>query len=344
MPTLPPDQEVQRGNTTKARSRWRVFGYLITFLIISWAAFWLFTSSTMAAEPQTKSSAQDEIDSSTRSSLIQLVELPSKYLPETGRHRHSGRLIIVGDVHGMKDDLIHLLDKVDFQRKHDHLILAGDVISKGPDSPGVVDLAMELGASVVRGNHEDRILLAHKRMLAQHISIDELEAEKHKGLEEQGLSRGDIKDRALVRALGEKRINWLKKCPVILRVGELGSMGEVIVVHAGLAPGVELEKQDPVMVMNMRTISDDGVPSDEREGTGWMKVWNKYQKTLPKHERSTVIYGHDSKRGLQVKKYSLGIDTGCLKGGQLSAVVIEGGHSDHTHKIVHVNCKDGRDR
>lgn len=227
----------------------------------------------MAAKPEIKTSSDDEFDS-TRHSLIQLMELPSKYLPETGKHRHSGRLIIVGDVHGMKDDLIHLLDKVDFNKKHDHLILAGDMISKGPDSPGVVDLAIELGASGVRGNHEDRVLLAHKKMVAQHISMDhpepkEKEYNDEDDLEGEGLTRGDYKDRKLVRALGEKRINWLKKCPVILRVGELGSMGEVIVVHAGLAPGVKLEKQDPIMVMNMRTISDDGVPSDGRDGTGW---------------------------------------------------------------------------
>jgi hypothetical protein len=73
-----------------------------------------------------------------------------------------------------------------------------------------------------------------------------------------------------------------------------------------------------------------------------LQVWNKYQKNLPKDERTTVIYGHDSKRGLQDKKYSKGIDTGCLKGGKLSAVIIEGGHSSPSHKIVHVNCHDGR--
>ena len=72
--------------------------------------------------------------------------------------------------------------------------------------------------------------------------------------------------------MGKKRIKWLKECPVILRVGKLGNMGEVVVVHAGLAPGVKLEKQDPLMVMNMRTIGDNGVPSDARDGTGWMKV------------------------------------------------------------------------
>ncbi len=74
------------------------------------------------------------------------------------------------------------------------------------------------------------------------------------------------------------------------------------------------------------------------------QVWNKFQKSLPKKERTTVIYGHDSKRGLQVADYSMGIDTGCLKGGQLTAVVIEGGNSDPKHKIVHINCQDGRNR
>ena len=38
----------------------------------------------------------------------------------------------------------------------------------------------------------------------------------------------------------------------------------------------------------------------------------------------------------------MGLDTGCLKGGKLTAVVIEGGNSSPKHKVVHVNCKDGR--
>lgn len=271
-------------------------------------------------------------------------------MPETGKHRSSGRLVLVGDVHGMLDELVKLLDKVNFDKKHDHLIFAGDMISKGPNSPGVVDLAMKLGATGVRGNHEDRIILAQKDMVAEHLEIDgspsphEDKKKMQDALEEQSYSHGDYKDRTLVKQLGVKRIEWLKKLPVILRVGELGDMGEVVVVHAGLVPGVRLERQDMSMVMNMRTIGDGGVPSEEREGRGWMKAWNKYQKSLHKKDRSTVIYGHDSKRGLQVDSYSMGLDTGCLKGGQLTAVVIEGGSSNHKTKIVHVNCKDGRQK
>jgi len=282
--------------------------------------------------------------------MIKLRDLPEKYVPETGKHRSSGRLVIVGDVHGMRDELVKLLEKVNFDKKHDHLIFTGDMISKGPDSPGVVDLAIKLGATGVRGNHEDRIILAHKDMIAEHIEIEDLPSpheDKDKtqdALEEHSYSHGDYKDRKLVKQLGDKRIKWLKEMPVILRVGKLGNMGEVVVVHAGLAPGVRLEKQDVSMVMNMRTIGKDGVPSEEREGKAWMKAWNKHQKSLDKKDRSTVIYGHDSKRGLQVDTYSMGIDTSCLKGGQLTAVVIEGGSSNHKTKLVHVKCKDGRQK
>ncbi|KAL5327346.1 hypothetical protein ACEPPN_005042 [Leptodophora sp. 'Broadleaf-Isolate-01'] len=343
----------------RERSRRPLYILVVFFGIISWLSLVLFIHRTEIMDVKAKEEASKPPEPTPLipeqyglgehpafSDMIQLMDLPSTFVPETGKHRHSGRLIIVGDVHGMKEELQALLDKVNFDKKNDHLILAGDMISKGPDSPGVVDLAMELGATGIRGNHEDRILLADADMKTKHMDTGSPGPSEDKDktkdmLEEESFSHGDYKDRALVKALGHKRIKWLKECPVILRVGELGSMGEVVVVHAGLAPGVKLEKQDPLLVMNMRTIGKHGVPSDGRDGTKWRKVWNKFQKKLPKHDRTTVIYGHDSKQGLQVEKYSIGVDTGCLRGGKLTAVVIEGGPSDHTSKLVHVNCKNG---
>lgn len=146
---------------------------------------------------------------------------------------------------------------------------------------------MKLGASGVRGNHEDRIVLAHASMNAQQEEVEEdgvgsdeepdetsedEDEDENLGKDEVKIKSAAKKDRKLVKKLGEKRIKWLKKLPVILRVGFLGEMGEVVVVHAGLEPGVELQKQDIEMVMNMRTIGDDGVPSEEHDGKGWMKV------------------------------------------------------------------------
>jgi hypothetical protein len=271
----------QRQARAKGSRRRSVFIYLALLLGLSWTAYIVMNRSADPPGPtegQVPADGNHEYGKNARpgfKDMIQLVDLPASFLPETGKHRHSGRLVVVGDVHGMKAALVDLLAKVDFNEKHDHLILAGDMISKGPDSPGVVDLAMKLGATGVRGNHEDRIILAHADMIAEHAVMDgpnEDEERSQDALEEESFSHGDYKDRALVKVLGEKRIKWLKECPVILRVGKMGSLGEVVVVHAGLAPGVELEKQDPMMVMNMRTIGEDGVPSDARDGQAWIKV------------------------------------------------------------------------
>lgn len=235
----------------------------------------------MPKQPKFESPDAETNDLSSRPGLtkylVELSDLPSYFVPQTGKDRSPGRLVIVGDVHGMKKPLETLLDKVKFDEKHDHLIFAGDMIAKGPDSPGVVDLAMKLGASAVRGNHENKLLRVYEDMISKNIDIEisdtaEDTKKSDDSLKEEGLSQGDYERRKLVRELGAKRIKWLQGRPVILKVGKLEGMGEVVVVHGGLVPGVELEKQDPYAVMNMRSIGKNGVASEDRDGPGWFKV------------------------------------------------------------------------
>lgn len=70
------------------------------------------------------------------------------------------------------------------------------------------------------------------------------------------------------------------------------------------------------------------------------QLWNKYQGLLAPHQRSTVIYGHDSHQGLQLHQYSKGLDTGCVKGGKLTALVIDNAVSAADPKVVSVQCKN----
>ncbi|CAK7568095.1 MAG: hypothetical protein SEPTF4163_006077 [Sporothrix epigloea] len=90
----------------------------------------------------------------------------------TGKVLRRRRFVFVGDVHGQRKSLDELLDKIGFKIGIDHLVFVGNLINKGPDSAGVVQLAMDAGASAVRGSHEDRVLSAYEslRAIKQHSS------------------------------------------------------------------------------------------------------------------------------------------------------------------------------
>jgi len=71
------------------------------------------------------------------------------------------RILAIGDIHGMYNKLVKLLEIIKYNPKNDELFLLGDYIDRGPDSKKVVDLVIELvnnGAKAICGNHEDMLL------------------------------------------------------------------------------------------------------------------------------------------------------------------------------------------
>ncbi|KAK1837044.1 Bis-tetraphosphatase, symmetrical [Podospora conica] len=188
------------------------------------------------------------------------------------------RIIFVGDVHGHLLSLKALLRKLKFDEKNgDHLVFVGDLVNKGPDSAGVVALAMDVGASAVRGNHEDNVLRARKtwekkkHSKAQAIletvplpvpdsGADGTTFGSREALTETRKNHDD-QARTVAKSLSKKQIGWLSSLPLMLRIDHLPgathppwNAKEIIVVHAGLVPALPLHKQDPWAIMNMRTL------------------------------------------------------------------------------------------
>ncbi|KAE8352791.1 Metallo-dependent phosphatase-like protein [Aspergillus coremiiformis] len=341
---------------TAPRFRRYVVVYL-TVLISCWAGWKFFVAPRLeehaallhALDPQVKEEMGGWFGANALprfDDIVQLRKLEPSLLPEESASKSDSssgkRLVFIGDVHGCKDELDRLLEEVSFNPDTDHLIFTGDMINKGPDSLGVVDLARKYSASCVRGNHEDKVLSLRHNMIAANTMDDEF-------LDDANLHRGQYtRERKLARQLSDEQAEWLDTCPVILSVGQIKGMGQVVVVHAGLVPGLDLDKQDPYSVMNMLTIDlDTHVPSRSREGMKWTKLFNKHQSLLsdslrgtfenPESMLTTVIYGHDSKSSLSLKTYSKGIDTGCVKGGKLTALVVRDGGEQ---KLVQVKCQD----
>jgi hypothetical protein len=200
------------------------------------------------------------------------------------------RTLIVGDVHGCREELEDLLGESGWE-EGDQLVQVGDLVAKGPDSLGVVRLMRRLGGRAVRGNHDQHCL---KWWDAKRAGDD--------------LPRLKPAHQRVADELADEDWRWLADLPFWIELPE----HDALVVHAGLLPDVPLEDQDSDDLMNMRSILDDGTTSRSyEEGTPWASVWPGPR---------LVVFGHDAVRGLQSRPHSMGLDTGCVYGGWLTGL------------------------
>jgi hypothetical protein len=214
------------------------------------------------------------------------------------------RTIIVGDVHGCRAELEALLDRVAFT-SGDRLVFVGDLVARGPDSLGVLDVARRTGAIVVRGNHEQKLLDWRK---ARREEAPDDAATRTAPASTIGRMHRDI-----ARAL--RPVDWklLETSPFVLELPEHGAR----VVHAGLVPGVPIEAQSPHTLMRIRTVRIETVAPGGRREKGTNVLWGAaYEGPLQ------VVFGHNAAPGLQLHPWATGLDTGCVYGGSLTAMVL----------------------
>ena len=206
------------------------------------------------------------------------------------------RTIVIGDVHGCLDELQDLLRLCSIDETADRVLLVGDLVAKGPDSQGVVQLARERDFRAVLGNHDAKVLSIGR------------DAPARPG-DEDGKDGG--KDHATVaRSLTSEDWRYLEALPLYRALPEL----DALVVHAGLVPGVALPDQPRNMLINMRSITPSGEPSKRVDaGVPWASLWPG-----PAH----VVFGHDAIRGLQQHPFATGLDTGCVYGRALTAIIL----------------------
>ncbi|KAF7308710.1 Phosphoric monoester hydrolase [Mycena chlorophos] len=100
------------------------------------------------------------------------------------------------------------------------------------------------------------------------------------------------------------------------------------------------QNTDPWVTLNMRGVLDDNTVTRGKKGTPWAEIWNRDMGNCagfdPKHRfearpskdelpcfPATVVYGHAASRGLDVKRHSVGLDSACVTGHRLSALVVD---------------------
>jgi hypothetical protein len=194
------------------------------------------------------------------------------------------RTIIVGDIHGCREEFERLLDRLAFQTG-DRLVLVGDLIARGPDSAGVLRIARQTGADIVRGNHEERLLAGRR-----------------------GEARLSPLHSDVANSLSDTDWALLEATPLTLAIPE----HDVLVVHAGLDPALPLEAQPASHLLFLRTVPDPA--------GGPAVLWASRYEHGPH-----VLFGHHAMAGLQLHRRATGLDTGCVYGGKLTALVLHPG-------------------
>lgn len=198
----------------------------------------------------------------------------------------SNRTLIIGDVHGCSAELDDLLSELKPQ-SDDRVLFIGDLINKGPDSRGVVQRFWDLGASSVLGNHELR-LLELNRTTPKHPYVLQMKG-----------ALGPDYDRFL-KDIGTWPI-WIEE-------------PDFIAVHAGLVPGKSLKKSTAAELCLIRTWDGEGKNLKAAGNPPW---YDFYKGKKP------VVFGHwAALHGLFDHPRVMGLDTGCVYGGTLSAVIL----------------------
>lgn len=197
------------------------------------------------------------------------------------------RTIIIGDVHACLNELEELIAKLQI-KPEDKIIFVGDLINKGPHSRKVLELAVKLQAIVLLGNHE----LGFLKYLEANRSP------RHTQFEEVISDLGD--DLPKWRA-------WMRGLPTFYETEDY------LVVHAGIIPSVPVEKIPQHIITRVRTWDGIGEDMNNDKDPAWYDFYAGDK---------LIVYGHWANQGLLIRENTIGLDTGCVWGGSLSALIL----------------------
>jgi bis(5'-nucleosyl)-tetraphosphatase (symmetrical) len=257
---------------------------------------------------------------------------------------------LVGDIQGCCDAFERLLAEIDFSPSRDHLVVVGDLVNRGPDSLGTLKRLRGLcnAATCLLGNHDLHLLaVAHGvRKQRKDDTLDDILGSK---------KRDEWLDWVRQRRMALMHQGWLVVHAGVVPQWDvpttLALAGEV----EGLLRGPNLPALLHEMYGNEPAQWHDALQGSERwrfiintltrirfctpegqlelklkEGAGaappgyapWFDIAERRTRGTP------MAFGHWSTLGLINRPDLLALDSGCVWGGALTAVRVDGGRRE----------------
>lgn len=221
------------------------------------------------------------------------------------------RAYAIGDVHGRLDLLTDLLAKIEADNAgrppaKTWLVMLGDLIDRGPESRGVIDLFLKRPPNFGRlvllmGNHEEmmlRGLSGEPEVIPNWLKYGGMECAESYGVPTERIAghNPQFMEAEIKHAVPQEHLDFLRSFHDSFR------FGDYLFVHAGIRPGIPLEEQDH---KDLRWIRDDFLECREEHGM-------------------VVVHGHTVVEAPDDRGNRIAIDIGAYHTGQLAAIGIEG--------------------
>src|ERR1035438_5266653 len=267
---------------------------------------------------------------------------------------------LVGDVQGCAGALARLLAEIGFSASRDHLYVLGDLVNRGPASLATLRLLRDLGdaATCVLGNHDWHLLAAATGVRPKHRSdtLDDIldapdrEAwiewirQRRMAVHEHGwlmLHAGVVPQWESPETLGRaaELEHGLREAP--LREFIAAMFGNEPARWSEALAGEERLRFTLKTLTRIRFVAADGTLDftvKDGAGTAPPGLFRWFDAPGRRSAGTPIAFGHWSTLGLVQRPDLLGLDTGCVWGGKLTAVRIDGGRRE----VFQVACDPQR--
>lgn len=256
----------------------------------------------------------------------------------------------IGDVQGCHAELLRLLDKLRFDPARDRVWLAGDLVNRGPDSLGVLRTAKALGEACicVLGNHDLHLLAVQHGVRAPKSSDtfqDVLRAEdgaalldwlRHRPLLHHDAGLGITLTHAGLPPEWDlsTAMRLAREVESVLRSEARqalfdGMYGNQPRRWSATHTGIDRWRYAINAFTRMRYCRADGwldFKHNGRPGSQGEALMPWFRAPGRRSAGETLVFGHWSTLGQIDEPGIHALDTGCVWGGQLTAIRLDDGH------------------
>ena len=267
----------------------------------------------------------------------------------------------VGDIQGCDAAIGRLLERIGFSPSRDTVYLLGDLVNRGPDSAAVIRRCMRMGASVqvLLGNHDLHLLAtaygvrkpSRRDTLGNILDADD-RAVLLGWLREQPLAQSlTLAGESLLMVHAGVLPQWstaqtlalAQEVQAVLTSNDLAGFLQQMYGNApaqwnDALSGVDRLRTIVNALTRLRFCTPDGAmdfessESADQPPTGLVPWFDAPERRT---SGTLIAFGHWSTLGWLNRPHLLGLDTGCVWGGCLSAVRFGSTLAEREHLTVH---------